>query len=761
MKYIMIVLLMLGTFMVRAEIIKGRVMEEAADGLQPIAGANVYWLGTSKGVVADEKGEFKIKWDDSGKLVASFIGFQSDTVEVKSTDKFVEFVLIEGRQLDEVSVVSRKRSTVMSTNRPVIEQVITGTELLKAACCNLGESFETNASVDVSYADAVTGAKQIQLLGLTGKYIQLMTENFPNFRGLSSLYGLGYIPGPWMEAISISKGTGSVVNGYESIVGQISVDYKKPQNSEKLYLNAYYSDDGMFEFNSNFGVKFNDRWSTMFLIHGDWLDKVHDGNKDGFSDMPEKTQYNVMNRWAYKDDKWFFQFGGKFLDEERKGGESKHHSVGVNSGSSYRIGIDTRRYEGFLKWGYLMPRYDYTSMALMINYTDHDQDSYYGLKRYDARQRNLYLNYIFQSIFGSNPDQQYATGISFNYDDYDEYFQDRYFTDDNATVTNPVNFERQEKAVGAFFQYTGMFFDKKITFMAGLRYDHHNLYGNFVTPRLHLMFRPDEMTNLKLTAGRGLRMSNILAENSYLLASSAGIYVNGKLLVENPGELKHLKMEDAWNIGVNLNRKFYLFNRILSISADCYHTKFTDQVVVDNETAFDRVNFYNLEGKSYSNSYQIEMQYEVIPRLDLLAAYRYNDVKTTLHGRKTEMLPLASRYKGLLNLSYHTNMRKWQFDFTTQFNGGGRMPRQTGIPETYQTGSNFKAFQLMNAQVTKFFRRWSVYGGCENMGDFKQKHPVIASDDPWGKYFDSSKIWGPVHGRKFYIGIRFALDRES
>ncbi|WP_251621466.1 TonB-dependent receptor [Odoribacter lunatus] len=750
MKFIILGVLIAFSFGVSAQKVRGRVVEQTAEGKAGLPGANVYWLGTTEGGGTDADGYFTVKWNPVGRLVVSFIGYRQDTVTVADINTELEIVLQSGELLEEVNVVKRGNTTIMSTKGPLIEQVITGEELCKAACCNLGESFTTNASVDVAYADAVTGAKQIQLLGLTGRYVQMMTENIPNFRGVSSLYGLSYVPGPWMSAISVSKGAGSVINGYEAIAGQISVDYKKPLSSEKVFGNVYASDEGMLEVNANAGVVLNAKWSTAVLLHGDWMNRELDGNHDGFLDMPKKTQYNVMNRWQYKTDMWNVQFGGKVLDETRLGGQKgfrKEKRGEVGAGNLYGIGIDTRRYEGFLKWGYLMPAYENTSMALILNYTDHDQDSYYGGRNYGVRQRTVFANYIYQSVFGEGENHKYSAGLTFNYDDYQECFND--YLAERGEVTPTVSFDRQERVYGAFFQYTGHFWEK-LTVMAGLRYDYHNLYDGFFTPRLHIAYTPDDFTMLKFSAGTGARAANILADNGYLLASSHPMYVNGKLLAFHADEVGRLKMEKAWNFGVQLNRKFVVFDRMLNINLDYYRTDFTNQVVVDNETDPGRVNFYNLDGDSYSNCYQVEVKYELIPRLDVVGAYRYNDVRTTI-GQELVRVALQSRYKGLVNLSYYTNMRKWQFDFTAQFNGPGRLPGDMG---------RFESFRIMNAQVSKFFRKWSVYAGCENIGDFMQMHPIIAADAPWSREFDSSKIWGPVHGRKFYVGVRFGIDRD-
>ncbi|MGL5682716.1 MAG: TonB-dependent receptor [Marinifilaceae bacterium] len=758
MRFIFLLCALVASGALSAQTIKGRVIEKTDKGAQGIPAANVYWLGTSKGVVTDVDGKFEIDWNESGKLIASFIGYNADTLNVTPKDKRIEFTLVEGEMLDEVQVYTRGKSTIMGTG-PMMEQILTGEELCKAACCNLGESFTTNASVDVSYADAVTGAKQIQLLGLTGRYVQMMTENQPNFRGVSSLYGLGYVPGPWMSAISVSKGIGSVLNGYEAIAGQVSVDYKKPLE-EKFFLNAYASSEGMYEFNTNVGAKLGKRWSTAILAHGDWFNKEHDTNKDGFLDMPKKTQYNIMNRWAYADDKWFIQFGGKYIEETRNGGQGGHNAHFENP---FAINIDTRRGEGFLKIGALMPRYENTSMALIMNYVDHDQKSLFGERRYDARQQTVYANYVFQSIFGNNVNQKYSFGFTGNYDRYDEYLLDRLFTNPTEGGVNAgkdASWDREEKVAGAYFQYTGSFRDK-FTIMAGARYDYHNQYKGFFTPRMHLMYTPSDMTTLKISGGKGYRTANILAENSYLFASAKNIYVNNNLLVDNPASIYDLKMEEAWNYGVSFTQKFLLLGRMATFNADFFRTEFTNQVIVDNESAAGRINFYNLDGDSYSNCYQVELRYELIPRLDVLGAFRYNDSKYTLASGELVRTPLQSKYKGLLNLSYYTNMKKWQFDFTTQFNGGGRMPSNDIVTEDiYKTSDSFKPYQIMNAQVTKYFRKWSIYAGCENIGDYTQKEAIVAADAPWNTNFDATKIWGPIHGRKFYVGLRFTIDRD-
>lgn len=704
-----------------------------------LVGANVYWLGTQDGTITDASGRFTLPVSGKTKyLVVSYIGYQADTLSV-TDNEYIE-VQLNSEELDEVVVAGRKAGSYMSRANPITSINITGEELCKAACCNLGESFETNASVDVSYSDAATGAKQIQMLGLSGNYVQMMTENMPNFRGLATPYGLGYVPGPWMSSIQVSKGTSTVLNGYEGLTGQINVEYKKPVTAEKFFVNLFGSSAGRAESNVHGSIHINDKWATAILAHYSEDLKSMDENDDGFRDEPELTQANFINRWNYNDHNGFTtQFGIKVLDENRLGGQVDFEGDQPSS-QLYGINIDTRRYEGFGKVGYVFDD-DFTSLALQASYSYHDQGSFYGIKKYNATQNSVYANLIFQSYLGGE-NSKFSTGASLQTDEFKEHLMMN-FADQNTLV----NLSRDEVVPGVFFQYTYSV-PEKLTIMAGLRSDFHNVYGTFFTPRLHLKYNFTENWVLRASAGKGYRTPNVLAENSFLLASSRNINI-----------ADNIDQEEAWNYGANLTRYIQINGREMTVNAEYYRTDFINQLVVDADQSVDHVYFYNLDGKSYSNNFQIEAKYEIIRGLDMVAAWRVNDVKMTINDMLVQR-PLRSKYKGLLNFSYATPLKKWQFDFTTQFNGKGRVPTTAQNPEAYQRPEKFDPYRIMNGQVTKYFRTWEVYVGVENLANFTQNEPIIAGDDPFGEYFDSSLIWGPVMGRKLYFGLRFSIDRE-
>jgi len=738
MKYMLLTGLLLGSLTVQAQV-SGTVKDQAGE---PIIGANVFWKNISGGVATREDGTFSIsKPDKSNHLIVSFIGYENDTIQVNDKKAVLDVVLREGMELSEVQIVSRKLSTLKLRSSVMNEEIITSDELCRAACCNLGESFVTNPSVDVSYSDAATGAKQIKLLGLSGTYVQMLTENIPNYRGAASPYGLGYVPGPWMHSIQVSKGISSVKNGYEALTGQINVEFKKPQLPEADWVSAnlFASTTNRYEANADATVKLSKRWSTSLLAHYENETKAHDGNDDGFADIPRIEQYNFWNRWAYMGDHYVFQAGIKALDESRKGGQVSHS--GVPAADRYEIDIDTRRYEAFTKNAYIFNKEKNTNLALILSGTLHNQDALYGRKIYNVDQSNAYASLMFETKF--TKEHNLSAGFSYNYDGYDQHYR----LTNNAETPLTKAFAR-ESVGGAYAQYT-FNLDNKFVLMAGLRGDHSSEYGFFVTPRAHIKYNPNDFVHFRLSAGKGYRTNHVLAENNYLMASSRKVSI-----------ADHLDQEEAWNYGASISGYIPLFGKTLNLNLEYYYTDFLKQVVVDMDTNPHEVAFYNLDGRSYSQVFQVEATYPFFQGFSLTAAYRWTDAKTTYNHQLMEK-PLTGKYKGLVTASYQTPLGLWQFDATWQMNGGGRMPNPYTLADgTSSWDARYKGFSQLSAQVTRYFRRWSIYIGGENLTNFKQKNPIIDAADPWGDRFDSTMIWGLVHGAKGYIGVRFNLARD-
>ena len=721
--------------------VKGIVVETNKKGIFiPLGGATVVWLGTGKGVTTDSAGVFLIKHNGvDSRLVISYSGYNSDTITVLNM-KELKIILAANKQLSEVTVTSRQRSTYLSSISPIRTQIMTDRELFKAACCNLSESFETNPSVDVSYNDAVTGSKQIQLLGLSGNYTQLTVENLPGPRGIATPLGLNSIAGPWVESIQLTKGIGSVANGYESIAGQINVELKKPENSEQLFANVYVNDFGKTDLNLNLSKKINNKWATGLLLHDDFLNnKKLDFNKDGFRDLPTGNQYSLINRWKYDDGKGFLvQFGVKVLNDKKTGGEVAYDPVmDKNTTNKYGLGINTERYETFAKIGYVFPEKKYKSIGLQLSAIDHKQNSYFGLTTYNAKQQNFYANLIYQSIIKSTI-HKFRTGLSFLKDNYNEDFKS-------------LSYKRKETVPGAFFEYTYTPNDK-VTVVAGLRGDNNNLFGFFATPRLHIRYEPVKGTTLRLSAGRGQRTANIFAENTSVFVSSRQV----DIITNQTGKAYGLNAEVAWNKGLSIDQKFKAFSRDGMLSVDFFRNDFTNQVVVDMENPR-FVQFYNLKGKSYSNSFQVEINMVPIKKLDVRLAYRYFDVKTTYNGKLLER-PFVANNRAFANLDY--GIAGFKFDFTINYNGKKRIPDTQANPSDYQRLAYSPDFVLMNAQISKTVGKkypMDFYIGVENLTNYFQKDVIIAAHQPFSPYFDASLVWGPVTGRMFYAGWRYKI----
>ena len=631
---------------------------------------------------------------------------------------------LEGKAIEEVTVTAQSARKLRKDGITNTELIGTK-ELLRAACCNLGESFTTNPSVDVNYADAATGAQQIKLLGLSGTYVQMLTENIPNYRGLAAPFSLSYIPGPWMQGIQVSKGASSVKNGYESITGQINVEFKKPQATPFADANLYYNTKGKLEANLGGNLHLSNRWSTALLGHYELLDEAHDDNGDGFVDMPKVRQGSLQSRWAYMGEKYIFQASVKGLKEHREGGQAGHHAS--TSTHPYLIDITNERYEAFAKNAFFLNEEHAMNIALILSGSLHHENAEYGHQRYNADERTGYASLMLETDFDAH--HSLSTGLSLNH----TYLKERLMAQE---IDSP-----DETTPGVYAQYTYKL-DEKLTVMGGLRWDHSNIYGSFVTPRVHLRYSPWDVLTLRGSVGKGYRTTRVLAENNFLLASGRKIVIDD------------LEQEEAWNYGISATLSIPIGGRNLELGAEYYYTDFLHQTVVDLDSDPHAVHFTNLKGDSYSHTWQVEATYPFFDGFTLTATWRQTDVKSTYGGVLREK-PLTNKYKGLLTASYAPGMGKWQFDATLQLNGGGRMPTAYANADGQSMWSDrYKGYEQVNAQVTRFFRHWSVYAGGENITGFKQRNPIIGATDPWSPNFDSTMIWGPLHGAVYYIGVR-------
>lgn len=718
--------------------VAGMIYEKTADGeLLPLIGANVYWAGTADGSTTDADGHFDIvRSDESSQLVISYIGYLTDTIDMTG-QSLVAVTMLNNHIMDEVNISYKRKATEISFIDPIKTQNITQKELCKAACCSLSESFETSPAIDVSFTDAVTGTRKIEMLGLAGPYVQIMRENMPYIRGLSAVAGLAHTPGPWIESMQLNLGTGSVVNGPESMTGQINIEIKKPETSEKLYLNLFGNMAGRFETNANTYFDIGDKWSTAIIGHASMMNTSIDQNDDGFFDMPLRDQALIMNRWRYVGDNGIrVQLGGKYTTASSTAGQLDRPDQSI----LWRGDFDDEKIELWTKVGKVWEGNPFRSVGWQTSFSNHTMNSSYGLNPYNAEQTSLYSNLILMDAINGDPKHKYKVGASIQYDNIGE---------EVFAVEQPL--ERNEVMPGAFAEYTYLPSDKW-TVVLGLRGDYHNNYGAFATPRVHIRYAPQDKLALRVAAGRGQRTASIFAENLGLFATNRSVQV----LESREGTPYGLGPEIGWNMGGNATKEFSLAGMTTVLGIDYYYTWFEQQVVVDWDVSPRTIAFYNLEGNSSAHSLQVQADIEVAEGVDFRTAYRYNDVNTLYLAGELQK-PLVSRHRAFANLAVEFG-KGWSWDGTLNWQGSKRLPTTEGNPAEFQRPDASPSFTIFNTQLTKTFgKSFDIYLGAENLFNTRQLDPIIGADNPYGQFFDGSLVWGPIFGRNMYLGLRWRM----
>jgi len=657
---------------------------------------------------------------------------------------FVFSATFSQEKLDEVKIDIKQKGIKKSLTKTANTSVVTSKELLKAACCNLAESFETNPSIDVNFSDALTGTKQIKMLGLTSPYLMITEENIPSVRGASQAYGLSFTPGTWVESIQITKGAGSVVNGYESISGQINTELIKPLNDIPFFFNAYGSTDSRYEVNTHFNKKLSDKLATSLYIHGNTRVAKNDMNDDEFLDNPLGKQINLVNRWHYANAEtgWVSFVNYKFMKDEKQSGTVDFNpDVDKLTTNHWGSEINTERFDLSTKIGYIFKDMPYQSIGFQNAFSSHNQQSYFGLNQYDIKQQSYYSNLIFNSII-NNTMHKFATGLNFTYDKYSEF-------------VNLSDVSRIDNSVGAFFEYT---FDNnnKFSYVLGGRFDYHNRLGAFFTPRLHVRYNPWEKSVLRFSAGRGKRAANIYAENQQLFASSRLFSI-----LDTDGKIYGLDPEIAWNYGVSFTQNFILFGKSADVTLDFYRTDFQNQVIVDVMQSSQEVLFYNLRGNSYANSLQIDFNYEIIKHFNLRTAYKYYDISTDYLSGSFQR-PLQAKHRFFSNLEYETHIsnegQQWRFDATFNWLGKQQLPTTSSNPVGDVFPEFSPSFSTLNLQITvQQSKNFEMYFGGENIGNYRQTNAILGKNNPFGMYFDTSVVYAPIFGQMYYAGLRIKI----
>lgn len=695
-----------------------------------IDGASVYWINSNQSVLTDAKGNFEI--DSAGiydkRLVIKNIGFLTDTFS--SFNKKNNFILNRTVTLKDAEVVFERSGTMISMN-PIKTEIITIKELKKAACCNLGESFETNATVDVTYKDALTGSKELQVLGLSGSYIQLLTENAPQISGLGLTYGLNGIPGTQIEAINIVKGPGSVIFGPESMSGMINVDLKDPEKADQWFVNGYLDENFRREINIDNATRINNELSTFTSFHIDDMTAKIDENGDTFLDMPLVRNINALSKWKFNNQRGLMsQLSFKYLNEQRMSGQKNFdYDRSYADMSSWGQKIKTNRYEIYGRTGYVIPTARYQSIGFQYSFVYHDQSGFYGIRKYLANQNLLNLRLIYNTEIANK--HSVNIGMSFKNEIINERF-------------DSLLLDRSEHTPGLFIEDTYKI-NPRLTFIAGYRADYIASKW-YHTPRANFKYSIDDETDLRVSAGYGIRLPHILAENPALLVSSKPFVIQG-----------NIEAEQSINYGINLHKSFTVFYRKGNVGFDLYRTEFKNRLRIDLDKDPLSVYVYNLNNGSYSNTFQAEFSYKILKTVELKFAYKYLDVQSKFNGAYIRD-PYIANHRYLTTFSYESFDRKWRANVGFNIVGRKRLPKVHPHFDTSNLPLNSPTYTIINTQITRVFNNWEVYLGAENLFDFKQMTHLLGADDPYGQYFDAAYIWGPMDGRRVYIGFRYKFN---
>ena len=714
----------------------GIVNSDLNNKLEPVEGAVVKWINTKTGTAADEKGRFELTSENikDKRIVVSNIGYKSDTINV-SGKLYIEIILIPNSTTETIDVEDEENSTYISDDLAKTE-VITSQELVKDACCDLSGCFGKNSSVEVAVTDIITDSKELKILGLEGVYTQILIDNMPMMNGLNVKYGVSSIPGTMIDKITISKGSNSVIQGYESISGIMNVLLKDYDNADRVLVNGFVNSMLEKQVNLNLSDNLNKNINTIFTLHTAQKSNRVDDNNDGFLDNPLITRYTLFNKWNFANEKnkSEINIAGRYWNEERTGGQN-NYNISADEGSNLIYGQTAKinSADGYFRFAKEIDETKGLKLYLNANY--YDQKSYYGITKYDAKQNNFVAMGFYE--FETSGNLLFKTGLSYKYLKINENIS---FLD-TSVKTYSGNYIKKESIPGIFTENSFSLLNNKATLMTGLRLDYHNEYGLIFTPRILLRYQPENEFVLRVSAGTGIRTTNLFSDNSNLLASSRDIIIAEEL---NP--------EKIINLGADVLYYFSLGNFVGSLNLDFYRTIFSNKIIPDYDLNPSQVIFANLNGNAFSNVFQSEANINIMRNLDLKLAYKMIDLQYENNGEYFKQ-PFNSTHRFFSSFSYTND--SWSISSGLQWFGIQSLPSTASNPVRYQRPKESESYTMINAQVNKFFDFFELYAGIENILDFTQSFPIISPDDPFGQYFDTSYIWGPTKGREFYFGFRY------
>lgn len=695
----------------------------------------------NKGALTDEEGMFKIDNVPVGKhrLTVNVIGFENyeEEITVKAAENTSLSIDLtrQDLQLNEVVVTGTMRET-MILNSPVKIEVLNRNFFKSNPVNSVIEALETVNGVQEQVNCGVCGTNDIHINGMEGPYTLVLIDGMPIVSGLSSVYGFNGIPTSLIDRVEIIKGPSSTLYGTEAVGGVVNIITKSPTKSQLINAEVRYSSHN--EFKTELSVAPRISKNVLMSLSGDFFFNQQrlDFNNDGFTDIPLNKRISVFNKWQINTKKGqkAFSLAARYLNEDRFGGQLDWTNADRGSTTVYGESILTERFE--LIGSYILPIKN-RNLRIDFSANNHKQDSFYGSTSYNATQNVLFSNLIWEKKLGLK--NYFLAGWSNKYLTYTDNTPSK--TDENTYVP------------GIFVQ-NEFKFSEDFTVLGGARLDHHKRHGLIFSPRVSIKKTVKDYTTFRLNYGTGFRQVFLFTEDHAFVSGARDVVINNEL---NP--------EQSHNLSLNLNHTYTVGNGYGNLDVDLFYTHFSNKIIPDFDTDPALIIYDNLKGYGITRGGAIAVNHKFKIPLRVKLGVTFMDVfekvknETTGKEEKEEQI-FAPKVSGVFSTEYTFKKMNLSVNYNGKVVGPQRLPT---FADGFERPEYSNWFTLQNVQLTKSFKNSTleIFGGIKNIWNYTQMSPLIDPANPFGDNFDTSYAYGPLQVRRFFVGLRYGIDRKK
>ena len=724
---------------------------------------NVVIKGTEMGAITDLSGEYRITNIKPGTymLIASSIGYKKEykTIVLKSGEVLsINFELTEeNSELNEV-VITGTMKEVSKLESPVPVEVYAAKFFKSNPVPAIFDALQNVNGVRPQLNCNVCNTGDIHINGLEGPYTMVLIDGMPIVSGLSSVYGLSGIPQSLVERVEIVKGPASTLYGSEAVGGLINIITKQPINAPLLSVDIFGTTWG--EVNTDIAAKFNITKKAQSLLGVNYYNYQNpiDNNNDNFTDVTLQNRISIFNKWNFsRKDNRLFSLVGRYVYEDRWGGEMNWNSQYRGGNEVYGESIYTSRWEFF--GNYQLPFKD--RLMLQFSFNGHDQNSVYGDTPYIADQKIAFGQLTWNKELGKH---DLLSGVTYRYTYYDD--------DTPATA----NFDDPNENQASHTNLPGLFVQDEISLnennklLLGMRYDYNSIHGGILTPRINYKWNSVDKNNiLRFSLGNGYRVANVFTEDHAALTGAREVEF-----------MSNLKPEKSWNGNINFVKKIYTTNgTFIGFDATAFYTYFNNKIIADYDTDPNKIIYDNLDGHAISQGISLNVDLALANGLKILLGATAMDVYSKENGEKIEQL-FTENFTGVWNLGYTFGKLGLKIDYTGNLYGPMRLPL---LSDTDPRKEYSPYWSIQNIQLTKSFNNGlELYGGVKNILNWTPNkgnpfiiaraddpfdknvqfdadgQAMVTPDNPYGLTFDPSYVYGPNQGIRGFLGVRWSIN---